>query len=98
LFGLLFFLLALAFCVIYIVQQWEMPAKQTARISLRRILAGERIFKKLNVPQWKISLYEWLENIPKRFTRAFEFFNIGLLIFLILFFFWGIFTSSEVSL
>ena len=97
-FGLSFLLLALIYCGIYMVQQWEMPAKQTARISLRRILAGERIFKKLNVPQRKIVLYERLEKSPKRFERIFEFFNIGLLIFLLLFFFWWIFTSSEVSL
>ena len=97
-FALSFFLLALAFCGIYIVQQWEMPAKQTTRISLRRILAGERIFKKLNVPEWKIIIYEWLENSPKWFDRIFEFLNIGLLIFLLLFFFWWIFTSSEVHL
>lgn len=97
-FGLSFFLLALVFCGIYVVQNREMPSKQTARISVRRILAGERIFKKLNVPQRKISLHEWLENSPKRFERAFEFFNIGLLIFLLLFFFWWVFTSSEVHL
>ena len=97
-FGLSLFILALVFCGIYVIQNWEMPAKQTARISVRRILAGERIFKKLNVPQWKISLHEWLENSPKWFERAFEFFNIWLLIFLLLFFFWWIFTSSEVSL
>jgi len=65
-----------------------MPAKQTAKISVRRILAGERIFKKLNVPKWKIWLHEWLDNSPKRFDRIFEIFNIGLLIFLLLFFFW----------
>ena len=97
-FALSFFLLALIYCGIYIVQQWEMPAKQTTRISLRRILAWERIFKKLNVPEWRIMLYEWLENSPKRFECIFEFFNIWLLIFLLLFFFWWIFTSSEVSL
>ena len=97
-FGLSLFILALVFCGIYVIQNWEMPAKQTARISVRRILAGEKIFKKLNVPQWKISLHEWLENSPKWFERAFEFFNIWLLIFLLLFFFWWIFTSSEVSL
>ena len=97
-FGLSFFLLALVFCGIYIVQQREMPKEQTARISVRRILAWERIFKKLNVPQWKILLHERLEKSPKRFERAFEFFNIGLLIFLLLFFFWWIFTSSDVSL
>ena len=97
-FALSFFMLALVFCGIYVVQQWEMPAKQTARISLRRILAWEKIFKKLNVPQWKISLNERLEKSPIRFKRIFEFFNIGLLIFLLLFFFWWIFTSSEVSL
>ena len=97
-FALAFLLLALVFCGVYLVQQREMPAKQTTRISLRRILAGERIFKKLNVPQRKIILYERLENSPKRFERIFEFFNIGLLIFLLLFFFWWIFTSSEISL
>ena len=97
-FALWFFVLVLIFWGIYIVQNREMPKEQTARISVRRILAGERIFKKLNVPQWKISLHEWLENSPKRFERVFEFFNIGLLIFLLLFFFWWIFTSSEVSL
>ena len=97
-FGLSLFILALVFCGIYVIQNWEMPAKQTARISVRRILAWERIFKKLNVPQWKISLHEWLEKSPKWFERAFEFFNIWLLIFLLLFFFWWIFTSSEISL
>lgn len=97
-FALSFFLLALIYYGIYMIQQWEMPTKQTTRISLRRILAWERIFKKLNVPGWRIVLYEWLENSPKRFERIFEFFNIGLLIFLLLFFFWWIFVSSEVSL
>lgn len=97
-FGLSFFILALILCWIYIVQSREMPAKQTTRISVRRILAWERIFKKLNVSQWKISLYERLENSPTRFDRFFEIFNIGLLIFMLLFFFWWIFTSSEVSL
>ena len=97
-FALSFLILALIFCGIYVVQNREMPAKQTAKISVRRILAGERIFKKLNVPKWKIVLHEWLEVTPKRFKRIFEFFNIGLLIFLLLFFFWWIFTSSEVSL
>ena len=97
-FALSFLVLALVFCWIYIVQNREMPAKQTAKISVRRILAWERIFKKLNVPKRKIALHERLENSPKRFDRIFEFFNIGLLIFLLLFFFWWIFTSSEVSL
>ncbi len=97
-FGLSFFLLALVYCGIYIVQNREMPKEQTARISIRRILAWERIFKKLNVPKRKIALHERLEKSPIRFERIFEFFNIGLLIFLLLFFFWWIFTSSEVSL
>ena len=97
-FALSFFILALVFCGIYVVQNREMPKEQTARISVRRILAWERIFKKLNVPKWKISLHERLEKSPMRFKRIFEFFNIGLLIFLLLFFFWWIFTSSEVSL
>ena len=90
--------LSLIFGVIYLVQNWEMPAKQTAKISVRRILAWERIFKKLNIPQRKISLHEWLEKSPKRFERGLEFFNLWNLIFLLLFFFWWIFTSSEIEL
>ena len=97
-FALSLFMLALVFGWIYIVQQREMPAKQTAKISVRRILAGERIFKKLNVPKRKIVLHEWIEKSPKRFDRSFELFNIVLLIFLLIFFFWWIFTSSQVSL
>jgi hypothetical protein len=81
-------MLAIVFCGIYVVQNREMPKQQTTRISVRRILAGERIFKKLNVPHRKISLHEWLENSPKRFDHIFEFFNIGLLFCLLLFFFW----------
>ena len=96
--ALSFLVLAWVFCWIYVVQQWEMPIKQTAKISVRRILAGERIFKKLNVPEWKIWLHEWLENSPNWFNRVFEFFNLWLLIFLLLFFFWWVFISSEVSL
>ena len=97
-FALSLFILWLVFCGIYIVQNREMPAKQATRISVRRILAWERIFKKLNVPKRKIRLHEWLEKSPKRFDSIFEFFNIGLLISLLLFFFWWIFTSSEVYL
>jgi len=88
----------LFFCGIYVVQKREMPEQQVAKISVRRILAWERIFKKLNIPKWKILLHEWLENSPKRFDRSFEFLNIWILVFLLLFFFWGVFTSSEISL
>lgn len=91
-------MLSLIYIGIYIVQKWEMPPKQTAKISVRRILAWERIFKKFNVPQRKISLHERLEKSPKRFNRLFEFINLWLLISLLLFFFWWAFTSSEVVL
>lgn len=91
-------ILAIIFFGIYVAQRWEMPAKQTAKISVRRILAGERIFKKLNVPKWKVMAYDLLEKSPLRFPRVLEFINLWLLIFLLLFFFWGIFTSSEIEL
>lgn len=91
-------LLALIFLWIFFVQGREMPAKQTTKISVRRILAWERIFKKLNVPQRKILIYDLVENSPSRFPRVLEFVNLGLLIFLLLFFFWWIFTSSEIEL
>ena len=93
-----FVVLCLLFIGIYIVQHWEMPAKQTTIISVRRILAWERIFKKLNIPRRKISLYEWLEKSPKWFERLFEIANLGLLFSLLLFFFWWIFSSAKVEL
>lgn len=93
-----FLILSILFVCIYVVQHWEMPSKQTTKISVRRILAWERIFKKLNIPQRKISLYEWLDKSPKWFNRLFEFVNLGLLISLLLFFFWWVFTSSEIKL
>ena len=97
-FPMAFLILTILFTCIYIVQHREMPSKATAKISVRRILAGERIFKKINIPQWRVTLYEWLDMSPKRFNRLFEFINIGLLISLLLFFFRWTFTSSSVSL
>ena len=97
-FSAVFLVLSLVCVWIYMAQHREMPSKQTANISVRRILAGERIFKKLNIPQRKISLHEWLEKSPKRFNRLFEFINLWILIFLLFFFFWWIFTSSRIEL
>lgn len=93
-----FVFLALILGGIYFVQHREMPPKQTAKISVRRILAGERIFKKFNIPQWKIILYERIENSPKWFHHILESLNLWLLIYLLLFFFWWVFSSSEVIL
>ena len=92
------FILLLLFLGISIVQNREMPSKQTTKISVRRILAWERIFKKLNIPSRKISVYNWLENEPKRFPYVFEFINLGLLVFLLLSSFRWIFTSSTINL
>lgn len=91
-------MISLLYLWIYIVQKWEMPTKQPAMISVRRILAGERIFKKLNIPHRKINLHEWLDNRPVRFSRFLEFINIWLLIFLLVFFFIWIFSSSKIYL
>ena len=65
---------------------------------MRRILAWERIFKKFNIPKRKVSLYEWLDGSPKWFERIFEFINLWILIFMLCFFFYWIFTSSEIKL
>ena len=97
-FSLGFFFLSLVFIWVYVIQHREMPPKQPSKISIRRILAGERIFKKLNIPKRKISLREWLDNSPRWFNCIFEFINISLLVFLLVFFFWWIFKSSEIQL
>lgn len=91
-------ILLLAYLWIYVVQHWEMPSKEPKMISVRRILAGERIFKKINIPTRKISLYGRLEETPVWFKRILEFFNLGLLIFLLILYFRWIFTKSEVGL
>lgn len=92
------FLLALICIWIYITNKWEIPSKQPNIISVRRILAWERIFKKIKIPQRKISLHERIDNRPIRFSRILEFFNLWLLIYLFVYFFYGIFSSYEITL
>ncbi len=91
-------ILLLVYLWVYVVQHREMPSKEPKIISVRRILAGERIFKKINIPTRKISLYEWLDRAPVWFQRVLEFFNLWLLIFLLCFYFRGIFTKSQIWL
>ena len=79
--SLCFLMLMMCYLWIYMVQHWEMPSKEMKIISVRRILAWERIFKKVNVSGRKISLYDWLFNAPNWFIRLFEFCNIGVLLF-----------------
>lgn len=93
-----FMVLSLFLLYVYIVQHREMPSKQTTKISVRRILAWERIYKRLNIPKWKVSLYEWLEKSPKWFNIIFEYINLWLLVYLFFFFFRWMFSSSEVHL
>ena len=97
-FPLILFILTILFVCVYFIQHWEMPSKETVSISVRRILAWERIFKKFNIPKRKVSLYEWLDGSPKWFERIFEFINLWILIFMLCFFFYWIFTSSEIKL
>lgn len=93
-----FLVLSLFFVSVYIVQHREMPTKQTVKISVRRILAWERIYKRLNIPKWKVSLYERLNNSPKWFKAIFEYINLWLLVYLLLFFFRWVFTASAIHL
>lgn len=74
------FLLTLYYASAYWIGHWKIPIKETSLISVRRILAGERIHKKQTFPQWKIVLQTWFNSSPQWFKRCLELPNLLLLL------------------
>jgi hypothetical protein len=73
-------LLTLYYAAAYWIGHWKIPVKETSLISVRRILAGERIHKKQTFPQWKIVLQAWFHSSPQWFKRCLEIPNLLLLL------------------
>jgi hypothetical protein len=63
----------------YWIKKWDIPKKESSTLSVRKILAGERINKKLTIPHWKYELHEWIVSSPLRFQRLLELPNLLLL-------------------
>ncbi|MDR2415530.1 MAG: hypothetical protein LBD75_02740 [Candidatus Peribacteria bacterium] len=73
-------LLSLYYVATYLIKKRKMPQKETSILSVRRILAGERIHKKHSLPQWKAQLHEWIITAPLWFQRGLELPNLLLLV------------------
>jgi hypothetical protein len=58
------------------VKRRKVPQKEPSLLSVRRILAGERIKKNLHFPKRKRSLHEWIISAPGRFQRLLELPNL----------------------
>lgn len=88
-FVLALFLVGVLLFVMYSTLQWfykQKPVEQE-KISVRRILAGERIItKKLFSSLFLAKISEFLHTLPKYVLSSLEFFNIGLVIILLWFF------------
>ena len=93
---LLFSLIFLTWCYFFIklIQKWDLPKQDSLNISVRRILAWERINKKITIPQWKISLKKRISNIPHRFTYFLELPNLILLLTVEIQYFYSLMTEN----
>ncbi len=74
----------LAYCIFLLLlnHAYQLPKeKETLKkeISLRRVLAGERILKKEKKSDF-LSFFHFLQGLPKNIERLFEYSNVGLLI------------------
>lgn len=62
------------------MKRWKVPQKEHSLLSVRRILAGEKIKKRLNFPKRKVSFHEWIVSSPGRFQRLLELPNLLVLV------------------
>ena len=80
------------------VKQWKMPEKYSSMVSVRRILLGERIKKRLNYPQRKIALHTRISSSPLWFQRLLELPNLLILLIVIVNYFYLILSVPEAGL
>ncbi|MDR0651393.1 MAG: hypothetical protein LBG59_08620 [Candidatus Peribacteria bacterium] len=73
-------LLSLYYTATYLIKKRKLPQKETSVMSVRRILAGERIHKRHFLPQWKLQLHERISTSPLWFQRGLELPNLLLLV------------------
>jgi hypothetical protein len=90
-------LLGCYYVATYLIKKWKMPQKESSVMSVRKILAGERIRKKYTIPQRKIQLHEWITSAPLRFQRGLELPNLLLLLAVIVWYFYHMLKMPEVA-
>ena len=83
------------YIVAYIVKQWHIPKQESSTLSVRRILAGERIKKKQTHPHWKAQLHERIYLSPRWFQRLLELPNLILLLVVIICYLYVILNEPE---
>lgn len=95
-FLLSFSLLWVLYFLILKVQRWVFPKQDTLNISVRKILAWERINKKFEVPEKRMKLQQWLLESPQRFHLSLETPNLILLIIIEGIFLSGLITQNMI--
>ena len=85
-----FLLFSLLYCRIKWIQTWNFPKQESLNISVRRILAGERINKKVEVSQWKVALQKWILWTPVWGKYALEIPNLLFLLVIEGIYFYGL--------
>ncbi|MDR0282094.1 MAG: hypothetical protein LBI53_01895 [Candidatus Peribacteria bacterium] len=86
-------------CMVILYVKKRKPRKPTSlTISVRRILAGERIFKRESLTLWKQQVFYYFQDAPKRFAPLLEAINLCLLGVLVFSYFSSILSTAFVSL
>jgi hypothetical protein len=88
-------LLSCYYVVTYLVKKRKMPQKESSFVSVRKILAGERIRKKHPIPKWKIQFHQWIVSAPLWFQRGLELPNLLLLVGVIGGYFYSMLTTTN---
>lgn len=68
----------------YFVKQRNIPHQESSTLSVRRILAGERIKKRQTIPHRKVQLHQRITSSPQWFQRLLELPNLVLLVVMII--------------
>lgn len=85
------------YLAVYWVKRRNIPLKESSTLSVRRVLAGERIKQKQHFPLWKQQLYTRVHTSPLWFQRLLELPNLLLLTTMIVLYIYVVVAKLEVA-
>ena len=89
--------LSLYYITVYLVKRRNIPVKESSTLSVRKILAGERIKKKNTFPLWKQQLHQRVVSSPLWFQRLLELPNLFLLLVVIILYVYCVVKQIEIA-
>lgn len=89
-----FLFLAICYLIFRKVQTRIFPKQDSLNISVRRILAGERINKKIKISQWRVQLQDRFNDSPQWFKYFLEIPNLLLLLAVEVQYFYSLFVEN----